>query len=600
MMKINLRVKILILLWWLPSVLLPLGVLASATNGAIDTSYKYAWSENVGWLNFRADEGNVRVTDSSLSGYVWSQNYGWINLSPSAAGVTNNAEGNLSGSAWGEGTGYIDFNNVSIDSNGVFRGTATGAITGTINFDPSGSIKVVTDWRPRSVREADTGGTTITPGGGSGGSGGQLFSPNPLGVVLDAYRGLILAAQNGLFDLVAYLADRAPLATSTSPGGPGAVVGGPPVITVYSGVWQLLTNDGVKELVFAPLPSSVRALAQAVPQLGATFTKVGVSRFNDLSRLSNARLVLPGLSASLGSTGGVPLAKVSPQLKSTLPPEIVFARAGHELIDLRSVLALSDTGEPEQRIGTLVGKQLTLVVRPEAPAKSVTGFISFRSRGVAMMSGRVAPFNLTAALGLAVTPPAPTTPVEQKLVLQEFAYSDPDHDGLYTATITAPMVDGEYEVTSTIDYVDPKLGKRLIRLVTVVDPEGYVYELTGGRETRIPGAVVSLLWLNPGSGKYELWPARDYQQINPQITGKSGAYSFLVPPGDYSVRVEAGGYHDYIGASFNVSEGNGVHTNIELTSAGWWPEWLNWQSVLLVVVLVLLIYQLIRDKLRTK
>lgn len=576
--------------------LIPQALFASPTDGTIDATYKYAWSQNIGWINFGTTGGNVHVTSTGLTGYAWSDNYGWINLSPAQSGVTNTANGNLSGSAWGEGVGYIDFNNVSIDSDGVFHGTATGPVTGTINFEPAGSIRVVTDWRHT---DTSGGGTspTITPGG-SGGSGSQLFPPNPLGVVLDAYRSLIFTAQNGLLDLVAVLTGRS---ASSTPGVLNEIPApGVPIITVYSGIWQLLATTGTNELVFAPLPSSVKLLTQQLPKLGETFGKVGIARFVDLPQLSGQQLTLPGLAELVGASSSVPVTKLAANFKSKLPPEIIFARAGHELIDLKTVLTLSETGEPEQRVGTIVGRPLTLVVRPDAPAKSVTGYVVFRSRSLAMMSGRLSPFNLTAALGLVAEPKQEVTdvPVEKKMVLQEFAYTDPDNDGVYTATITAPVVDGEYEVVSVINYVDVKLGQKILRLVTVVDPEGYVYEQVGGREIRIPDAVVSLKWLNPATSKYELWPAGEYQQTNPQTTGKSGSYSFLVPPGMYSVQIKAPGYEEYNGEPFNVAEGRGVHTNIELKLARHWPAWLDWQSILLVIVVVLLIYHLFRDRLR--
>jgi hypothetical protein len=418
-------------------------------------------------------------------------------------------------------------------------------------------------------------------------------------VLFGAYRSFILTAQNGLLNLVATLTGRQ--ATSTPPGSGEIVLPGEQIITVYSGVWQLLADAGTKELVFAPLPSAVKLLSRQLPKLGDTFTKVGIARFADLPRLSGQELTLPTLAELVG-TPAMPVTKLATNFKSKLPPEIVFARAGGELIDLKTVLALSQTGEPEQRVDTLVGRPLTLVVRPEAPAKSVTGYVVFRSRSLAMLSGRVSPFNLSAALGLVAEPAleASTLPVEKKLVLQEFAYTDADNDGLYTATITAPVVDGEYEIVSVINYVDVKLGQKVLRLVTVVDPEGYVYEQVGNREVRIPEAAVSLKWLNPATQAYELWPAAEYQQTNPQTTGKSGSYSFLVPPGMYSIHIKAAGYADYDGEPFNVAEGRGVHTNIALEPSRRWPAWLDWQSILLVLVVILLMYHLFRDKLRDK
>ena len=139
----------------------PSFVFASETNGTVDSTYKYAWSENIGWINFEVSGGNVAITDSGITGYAWSANHGWINLNPSSSGVSNNNEGTLSGSAWGENTGWIDFAGVTIDSSGYFSGYASGTVTGQISFNcantsscGSSDFKVRTDWRPRSARPA--------------------------------------------------------------------------------------------------------------------------------------------------------------------------------------------------------------------------------------------------------------------------------------------------------------------------------------------------------------------------------------------------------------------------------------------------------------
>jgi hypothetical protein len=127
--------------------------------GSILDDYKYAWSDNVGWINFE----EVEVTDSYLSGYAWSSNSGWINLSPSSGGVLND-QGDLSGYAWGESLGWIDFSNVQIDTEtGVFSGTASGDLIGSLTFDCS-NCDVRTDW------QADSRG-----GGGDGRVFGYLL-----------------------------------------------------------------------------------------------------------------------------------------------------------------------------------------------------------------------------------------------------------------------------------------------------------------------------------------------------------------------------------------------------------------------------------------
>ncbi len=170
-------------------------VFASETNGTIDSTYKYAWSENIGWINFACDNCNVQITDSAMTGYAWSANYGWKNLNPSTSGVSNNSEGTLSGSAWGENTGWIDFSGVTIDSSGYFSGYASGTVTGQISFNcantsscGSSDFKVRTDWRPVSTRDSGSG----AGGGGGAGRGDEtpptVFVPGPETVFLEPER----------------------------------------------------------------------------------------------------------------------------------------------------------------------------------------------------------------------------------------------------------------------------------------------------------------------------------------------------------------------------------------------------------------------------
>lgn len=187
-------------------------VFASAATGTIDSVYKYAWSENIGWINFGVPSSTVSVTDTGLDGYAWSSNYGWLNLNATTSGarVQNNSEGVLSGYAWGEQVGWIDFSSVTINYAGEFTGYASGTFTGRISFNcsntsscSSSDFKVKTDWRPLSVRSsacgdgvdndsdgstdypADSGcssatdndETNVSSGGSGGGGGGAIFIP---------------------------------------------------------------------------------------------------------------------------------------------------------------------------------------------------------------------------------------------------------------------------------------------------------------------------------------------------------------------------------------------------------------------------------------
>ena len=151
-------------------------VLASETNGTIDAGNRYAYSENLGWIDFGTTEGAVHVTDTALTGYAWGENVGWISLNCSNDSscatvdykVANNGTGTLSGYAWSENLGWIDFSpsggGVTIDSAGDFQGSAWGENVGWITFNCAvtsscGTVnyKVKTDWRPSNVRVTVTG-----------------------------------------------------------------------------------------------------------------------------------------------------------------------------------------------------------------------------------------------------------------------------------------------------------------------------------------------------------------------------------------------------------------------------------------------------------
>ena len=351
----------------------------------------------------------------------------------------------------------------------------------------------------------------------------------------------------------------------------------------------------------APLPKAIRNLAQKFPELGKTLEKVGISKITDVAKFKTVKLTLSNKSAV---PQGVPVAKLSPAMKQQLPTEIVFAKTGGELIDFDIALSISDKGEPQQKIQTISGKPLQLVVKPDKPVKSVKGYVVFKSKASQQTSLELPSDSLLASIIFAspVFAKSQEQPVriEEKLILLEFEYTDSDGDGIYTAEIQAPLIGGEYEIITVLDFDDPELGKKEIRLITVIDPEGYIYERNGDKETRIPGAVISLYWLNPEIKQYEMWPAKEYQQENPQITDVRGVYSFLVPEGYYYLKAETPGYIVYDGKPFQVKEGSGIHINIELKTKYWWLNVADWKTVLLVVVIILLLYNFYRDKIREK
>ena len=115
---------------------------------------------------------------------------------------------------------------------------------------------------------------------------------------------------------------------------------------------------------------------------------------------------------------------------------------------------------------------------------------------------------------------------------------------------------------------------------------------------RIEGAKASLFWLNPETREYELWPAKNYQQINPQITDDTGRYAFLAPQGTYQLLVEAKGYSPYRGESIEVVWGNEIHQNIGLEKSFWLLRYFDWKAGIILVIVILLAINFYRDRIR--
>mgnify|MGYP001605979959 CR=1 FL=1 len=130
----------------------------AATN--IDFTYRYAWNDVIGWIDFYFDD--VNVSSQKLSGYA-SSAVGYIAFdcvtSPSPPAncdvnfpnwkVSNDGSGYLSGWAWNDAIGWISFDSatagssyfyqVTIGSDGVFTGWAWNDIVGWISFNCNNS-----------------------------------------------------------------------------------------------------------------------------------------------------------------------------------------------------------------------------------------------------------------------------------------------------------------------------------------------------------------------------------------------------------------------------------------------------------------------------
>lgn len=137
----------------------------------IDATSRFAYSPNVGWISFRGQEDRgVVVGEHVVSGLAWGEAAGWINFgdgSPADSvrysnsagqdfGVNVGDDGALSGRAWGAAIGWISFDwdkskspdrpRIDLDT-GQFHGFAYSANVGWINLGAghliTKSLKVV-------------------------------------------------------------------------------------------------------------------------------------------------------------------------------------------------------------------------------------------------------------------------------------------------------------------------------------------------------------------------------------------------------------------------------------------------------------------------
>lgn len=101
----------------------------------------------------------------------------------------------------------------------------------------------------------------------------------------------------------------------------------------------------------------------------------------------------------------------------------------------------------------------------------------------------------------------------------------------------------------TGDMFDELYKQHLINLLTsgagynirwIIDPSGYVYEAVTGN--RLEGVKTTVYYKDSETGNPIEWKAADYDQENPIITGKDGAYAWDVPAGLWQVKYEKEGY----------------------------------------------------------
>jgi hypothetical protein len=131
-----------------------------------------------------------------------------------------------------------------------------------------------------------------------------------------------------------------------------------------------------------------------------------------------------------------------------------------------------------------------------------------------------------------------------------FTFDAEKEGSVYVAEITELAGVGIAEVFANVtrrSYTDPTqiitIKTKIVNLSLIVDPSGYVYDVATG--DRIQGATATLYRKDEDTGDWVIWNAENYQQVNPQITDEEGKYGWMVPEGEYEVRITMAGYHNY-------------------------------------------------------
>jgi len=145
--------------------------IAISKIGRIIEDNNLIWGESIGWVNLKTTHANSKIGSNILAGWIWLENCGWVCLGDGHPlkvghysnrgaydwGVNNDGQGNLSGCAWSEVTGWINFrtghSRVYLDRTGLFYGYAWGENVGWMHFGPGSIVQYLAKTDPGPWRE---------------------------------------------------------------------------------------------------------------------------------------------------------------------------------------------------------------------------------------------------------------------------------------------------------------------------------------------------------------------------------------------------------------------------------------------------------------
>lgn len=288
--------------------------------------------------------------------------------------------------------------------------------------------------------------------------------------------------------------------------------------------WDLIDPEVIRRFVFDPLPEIIKELAEKAPVLKEILETLGVDRLSVMWKARDVDVKIPNL-----------------QEAGEIPTDLIYAQDVDTGLDLNVHIVFDHQQFLAPRIKTLPKRKTRLLVKPEEPVESLKGFIALKPPILSLGDDENA----------------------ESQILNQFTYADPDGDGIYTAEFKTPEESGLYNLVTEYEYQDPTKSPQLKASLLVI-PKGYVYEEIDGQENLIREAQVALYQIDPETQQESLWDAAAYGQENPQKTDSQGRYSFFVPPGQYSLRIQAEKYQDYQSEIIAVDEAQGIQEKIKM------------------------------------
>ncbi len=548
---------------------------ASVTNGTIESGNQLAKvckdtaCSVFGRINFKPTLNSstpgaiaVAITDSGVTGHVWGDELGWIHMSPTGGGVTlNPSTGILSGRAFSSVGGWINFaptgQTVRLVDNGSgsnFYGFAfvSGLNGGWLKFDCADtSACVKTDWRSTAHR------TVVSSSGGGGGGGATASSPTP-----------------------------APTPTNqTSP-----------------------EPTPVTEVLTPPLLVTPPFVSPTVGQPGGRSgdsgsSGQGVLNTSPISGLGTAAELSPEALAFEQLTG---LETLSPTRMAQDKLYLAFGTSKIIFPAKQGGFTVNRNGKIEHFSGTYyrvgVGNKLTFNVKPKKEPKSIKLVYEYKGELVETRRTFVPKWTwldrIRDIFGLSRkklnwnyirTVRAAAEDVDVKS-LEGFTRNS---DGVYTKEFTIEERPGLYNIKTVLEYTDGEVEE--VDSTSVVFDRGESFGLPErflvGRSPYVQ-TNLTLYQKNEQTGEFVVWDAVPYEQKNPLVTAKDGAYSIVAPPGTYKIAAEADGYYPYTTSEFIVAgDERIINPRIAMVCKFWssfgcmWPPKLVISTIAFCVVL---------------